>query len=422
MATSGVPIAISRHVARRYLLGWQGLWPGRRWRGKAGAAEALRTLGAVQMDPMTVVARSHDLVLWSRVDGYDPAHLDELLYRDRAFFDYGGHLDIYHMDELPYWRLHMRRRALDERQAVFAAEHGPLLDAVRAAVRARGPLGSRDLAGRARVPSYRGRKDTALALYHLWLTGELMTHSRQDFERRYDLRERIAPSALDYEATEATVERHVMTRGLAQRGLFSLRECASALAYRLHRPADRTAARAQLEEQLAGGHLLSIQVEGQKEGYYAPAAARSLLADLAADRVPQAWRPVESTTDEEATFLSPLDNLLDRARTRALFDFEYLWEVYKPAARRRWGAYTMPVLYGDRLVARIDPKLERQTGTLRINGFWPEDASLADDPAFAAALARGLSRFARFHAARTVALDALHPEALRARVETAMVV
>lgn len=415
MATSGVPIAISRHVARRYLLGWQGLWPGRRWREKVGAAEALRTLGAVQMDPMTVVARS-------RVDSYDPAHLDALLYRDRAFFDYGGHLDIYPMDELPYWRLHMRRRALDERQAVFAAQHEPLLDEVRAAVRARGPLGSRDLAGHARVPSYRGRKDTALALYHLWLTGELMTHSRQDFERRYDLRERVAPPALDYEATEATVERHVMTRGLAQRGLFSLRECASALAYRLHRPADRTAARAQLEEQLAGGHLLRIQVEGQKEGYYAPVAARSLLADLAADRVPQAWRPVETTTDEEATFLSPLDNLLDRARTRALFDFEYLWEVYKPAARRRWGTYTMPVLYRDRLVARINPKLERQTGTLRINGFWLEDASLADDPAFAAALARGLSRFARFHAARTVALDALHPEDLRARVETAMVV
>jgi uncharacterized protein YcaQ len=272
------------------------------------------------------------------------------------------------------------------------------------------------------VPSYRGRKDTALALYHLWLTGELMTHSRHDFERRYDRRERIAPPALDYEATEAAVEQQVTTQGLAQRGLFSLREYAAALAYRLHRPADRTAARVQLEDQLAGGHLMRIQVEGQQEAYYAPVGARPLLAELVADRVPQAWRAVESTTDEEALFLSPLDNLLDRARTRALFDFEYLWEVYKPAARRRWGAYTMPVLYGDRLVARIDPKLERQTGTLRINGFWPEDAAIAADPAFAAALARGLSRFARFHAARAVDLDALHPEALRERVGTALAV
>lgn len=422
MATSSVPIAIPRDVARRYLLGWQGLWPGRRWQGKAGAAEALRALGAVQMDPMTVVARSHDLVLWSRVDGYDPAHLDELLYRDRAFFDYGGHLDIYPMDELPYWRLHMRRRALDERQSVFAAEHGSLLDEVRAAVRARGPLGSRDLAGRARAPSYRGRKDTALALYHLWLTGELMTHSRQDFERRYDLRERIAPPALDYEATEAAVAHQVTTHGIAQRGLFSLREYAAALAYRLHRPTDRAAARACLEGQLAGGRLMSIEVEGQKEVYYAPAAARTLLADLVADRAPRTWRAVDSTTDEEATFLSPLDNLLDRARTRDIFDFEYLWEVYKPAPRRRWGAYTMPVLYGDRLVARIEPKMERQTGTLRINGFWPEDEAIADDPAFSAALARGLSRFAHFHAARVVDLDALRPEVLRERVGTALVV
>ncbi len=81
-------------VARRYLLGRQGLWPGRRWVGKEGVDSAVRGLGALQVDPVTIVARSHDLVLWSRVDGYDPEHLEELLYRDRAFFDYGGHLDI----------------------------------------------------------------------------------------------------------------------------------------------------------------------------------------------------------------------------------------------------------------------------------------------------------------------------------------
>lgn len=110
MSLSVAPLTISPDIARRYLLGRQGLWPGRRWAGKEGAAEAVRALEAVQVDPMTVVARSHDLVLWSRVEGYDPAHLDELLYRDRAFFDYGGHLDIYPIEELPYWRLHMRRR------------------------------------------------------------------------------------------------------------------------------------------------------------------------------------------------------------------------------------------------------------------------------------------------------------------------
>ena len=102
--------SISPTVVRRYLLGRQGPWPGRRWAGKDGTAHALRYLESVQVDPMTVVARSHDIVLWSRVAGYRPEYLQQVLYHDRLFFDYGGGLFIYPMDELPFWRLHMRRR------------------------------------------------------------------------------------------------------------------------------------------------------------------------------------------------------------------------------------------------------------------------------------------------------------------------
>ncbi len=225
------PITISPMIARRYLLGRQGLWPGRRWTGKSGAAQAIRCLESVQVDPMTVVARSHDLVLWSRVLGYDPAWLNALLYEEREFFDYGGHLDIYPMEELPYWRLHMRRRLADERQAGFAAGHASLLDAVREQVRVRGPLGNRDLQGNARVQSYRARKDTGLALYHLWLTGELMTHSRRGFERLYDLRERVAPPELDYEASEAVAERHFAGKAVRQLELGTLRAWANSFAY-----------------------------------------------------------------------------------------------------------------------------------------------------------------------------------------------
>lgn len=408
--------AISSTVARRYLLGRQGLWPGRRWAGRDGTAQALRHLESVQVDPMTVVARSHDLVLWGRVAGYQPADLDALLYQDRAFFDYGGHLDIYPMDELPYWRLHMQRRHAHPRQATFAAEHPALLDQVREAVRTRGPLGNRDLAGNARVSSYRGRKDTALALYHLWLTGELMTHSRRGFERRYDLLERVAPPALRHEAAAPEAERHFAAKALRQVGLGTVRAWTNALSYPLHRRIDRREARRWLDELVAAGEALSLTVEGQREPYYLPAADTSLLVDLATGQVPDAWRPVERTTTEEAILLSPLDNLLDRARTRSLFDFEYLWEVYKPVERRRWGAYTMPILYGDRLVARLDPKLDRATGALLINSFWLEEAAIGDDPDFAAALGRGVARLARFLVARRVELAALSPAPLRETV------
>src|SRR5438445_183917 len=95
-------ITISQTTARRFVLGRQGLWPGQRWAGQDGTIEALRAIEAVQMDPLNVVARSHDIVLWSRVSGYRPAYLDHALYHARQFFDYGGGLFIYPMIELPY--------------------------------------------------------------------------------------------------------------------------------------------------------------------------------------------------------------------------------------------------------------------------------------------------------------------------------
>src|SRR5688572_20155609 len=98
-------LTLTMATVRRFVLGRQGLWPGRRWAGKQGTAAALRACEAVQMDPLNVVARSHDIVLWSRVLDYRPEFLDQLLYADRAFFDYGGGLFIYPMRELPYWRL-----------------------------------------------------------------------------------------------------------------------------------------------------------------------------------------------------------------------------------------------------------------------------------------------------------------------------
>lgn len=399
------PLTIANEVARRYLLGQQGLWPGRRWAGKAGAAEAIHQLGAVQIDPLNVVARSHDLVLWSRVAGYEPAHLDALLYQDRAFFDYGGLLMIYPMAELPYWRTHMRRRLDQPRQQAFAAEHGALLDEVRAALRQRGPLANRDFAGNARVSSYRARKDTGLALYHLWLTGELMTHARRGFERLYGFREDVAPAEHAWEATTDDAERFFARKSLSS--LIDASAWAGTFAYRAERRLGRAEARRWLDELVAAGEAAMVQIEGRSAPCYLPAADLPLLEELANGEIPAAWRPLGPTTEEEVTFLAPLDAVLDRARLRWLFGFEYLWEVYKPAAQRRWGYYTLPILYGDRFVARLDPKLDRATGTLVINGFWSEDDAITRNPAFTAALDRGLARFATFLGADRIAGEAI---------------
>jgi hypothetical protein len=111
MNTGTDALSVSKQIARRFILGRQGRWPGRRWAGEAGLADALRACEATQMDPVNIVARSRDIVLWGRVQGYQPAHLGHVMYARREFFDYGGGLFIYLMRELPYWRTPMRRRA-----------------------------------------------------------------------------------------------------------------------------------------------------------------------------------------------------------------------------------------------------------------------------------------------------------------------
>ncbi|NJO81888.1 MAG: hypothetical protein HC828_03295 [Blastochloris sp.] len=130
--------------------------------------------------------------------------------------------------------------------------------------------------------------------------------------------------------------------------------------------------------------------------HYALASDADLLNAVSAGRVPKAWTPLETTTTEEAVFLAPLDPVSARGRAKELFRFDYVWEVYKPVDQRKFGYYTLPILWGDRLVARFDSKLDRTTNTFVILGLWLEDEALGKDTAFAAALARGFARFVTF--------------------------
>jgi uncharacterized protein YcaQ len=412
--------AISMATARRFILGKQGLWPGRRWAGLEGTAAALRAIEALQMDPLTVVARSHDIALWGRVVDYRPDHLDLLLYHERAFFDCGGGLFIYPMAELPYWRLPMRHKCLEPRWARFAAEHQAVLEQVRAELRARGPLGNRAFRGNAQVSSYRGRKDTALACYYLWLIGELMIHHREGFERVYDFRERIAPPLLDAVAPEDEAERFFARKALSFYGLLSERRCRNAFAGYIERSVPREEARRWLDALTRERVLAPLTIQGSRERWVVLADDLPLLATLEAGGIPAEWQPCVTAGTEEAVFLAPLDIVSARGRSTWLFDFDYVWEVYKPASARRWGYYTLPILYGDRLVGRLDPRLDRRAGTLVLNGFWLEEHAPSDDPAFAAALARGLERFATFLEARRVDISVVKPSELRAALQAAI--
>ncbi|MFN8380683.1 MAG: crosslink repair DNA glycosylase YcaQ family protein [Anaerolineales bacterium] len=406
--------SISRQTYRRFLLASQGLWPGRRFEGPLGAESALRQMQALQLDPLVMVARSQDIAMYGRVLNYKPDHLYSMAYEKRRAFDYGGWLMMYPMSDFPYWRLHMKhRKARGMSYESFTHPPKDLLKFVLSELRERGPLGNRDFEGtRVKAWSYRGRKETSIALFYLWLTGEVMISTRRGFDRIYDLRERVVPKEFDYEATEKETVEFMSKKIIAFLGLLGENRLGTELSYYLHRDVSREEAKKITHQLVEKGVASRMAVEGSKDGFLILNSDQSHLSELEAGRIPKVWKPKGPTTDEEVTFLAPLEIVSARGRAKKVFDFEYLWEVYKPVHLRRWGYYTLPILYGDDLVARLDPKLDRTTNTLHILGFWLEDDAPKDE-SFANALANGLKRFATMIGAEKIDLSGIKPIKLR---------
>ena len=220
-----------------------------------------------------------------------------------------------------------------------------------------------------------------------------MTHHRERFERVYALTEMVAPRQFLRESDEAEADRFLIKKDVSFSGLSRPNRVAES--FRGYGESDR-ATKQLLEAMMADGDLIEVQVEGWKAVHYALGSDAAVLADVSAGRVPAAWTPLETSTTQEVVFLAPLDPVCARGRAKVLFGFDYMWEVYKPLPQRKFGYYTLPILWGDRLVARFDSKLDRTTSTFVILGLWLEDEAQGLDEAFAEALACGLARFVRF--------------------------
>ncbi len=391
-------LTIDIETARRFILGKQGLWPGRRWRGLKGTEHAIRTMEYLQLDPLQIIARSQDISLYGRVINYKPELWEDATYRQRKFFDWGGWLAVRPMDELPYWRVVMHRERDggygDPRLRQMAKEHAKAIVEVRAILKDKETVGNRDFeaADRKKTQSYRGRKDSALALYYLWRVGDVMTHHRERFERVYALTENVAPKELIYEKTQEEADRFLVKKEISFGGITRIQRTGDS--YGRGEP-DR-AAKKLLESMLTDGEIIEVKVDGWKTTQYALAEDVKTISDLGIGRFPKAWKPLGTTTTEEAVFLAPLDHVSARGRAKELFGFDYIWEVYKPEHQRKFGYYVLPVLWGECLVARFDSKLDRTTNTFVILGFWLEDKALAKNEAFAEALARGFAGFVNF--------------------------
>ena len=284
-----------------------------------------------------------------------------------------------------------------------------------AVLRERGEVSNRDFAmhARRRIDDYRGRKDSALALHYLWRIGEVDGHPARAVRTRLrpDRGGRPAPRPCA-RSTPRRPTRSCSASRSPPTGLTRL----SGLSGLLRRPVPAAELAERRARWLAAGDAIEVRVEGWRATQLAVGADAALIEALERGRIPTDWAPLATTTDEEASFLSPLDPVSARGRAKPLFGFDYVWEVYKPAELRSFGYYTMPILWGDRLVGRFDPKLDRSSNTLVINGLWLEDRALARDAAFGEALERGMARFVRFLGAERVDASAVSPPALRRRL------
>jgi uncharacterized protein YcaQ len=376
------PLEISRDVARRYLVLHHLLAPPRSLPpGRDGILAVFDRLGSIQFDPIEVAGRNHDLVLLARVAGYRREDTDQLLYETRELFEtYNKGLSLVPTTELPWYRINWARARRRHDGGSFD-EHAPLVEELLARIREIGPMSSIDMEPRAAIDWYWRPTNQVRALLEALAEAGVLGLSRRDGNRRvYDLVERLFPAdVLRSEMPVRDAFRHKLMSRYRAHGLLGMGGSAElwlgsspqvAIGTEDGLPLGAVGRRELHAELVDGGELVPVTVDGIKGTRYVPADDMDRLVQAEAE-VDLGGPPGGSPPG--VAFLGALDPLIwDRELLRTLFDFDYLWEVYVPPAKRRWGYYVLPILFGDRLVGRIEPRIERKANTLRIVGLWWE--------------------------------------------------
>jgi uncharacterized protein len=374
-----------------------------------GLRDVVRALRCLQLDPTNVVARSHLLVLYSRLGAFDPGLVDELVWKDKFLFHYFAHAaSLVLVEDYQLHRRRMRRWATGDdawsrRVRQWMRQNAALRRHVLTELRARGPLRSRDLEDRARTEwestGWTRGRNVSRMLEFLWARGDITVAGRVGGQRLWDVAERWMPQ---WTPRHGLNERQAVRRAAE----LSLRCLGVATAAHISRHFTRGqypglgGVLARLEGSGDAVRVVPRDEDGPWPGdWYVHAADAPLLEGLGRDD----WQP-------RTTLLSPFDNLIcDRSRTERVFGFSYRIEIYVPATKRRYGYFSMPVLVGERLVARVDPRLDRERTTLVIRSIHPEpDAPL--DRATGAAVAGAIEELAHFVGATDIELEATPPK------------
>jgi uncharacterized protein YcaQ len=365
----------------------------------------------VQLDSISVVARSHETVLWSRLGRFDPQLVGDLYHPQRLVTEYWAHAAaIVPVEMLPLFRRRMGEYK-DPSSALYSRwePDAAVNESVLATIRERGPLPSRafERPDGPRPPAWAwfGGKPAKKALDYLWTCGDLTVVKREaGFQRVYDLMERQFPDLANQEPPPIeTTRRAFVTRALSAMGIGTARWVADYFRTggQYHVPLREVAAELNALER--EGLAIPVTLAGGTERAWIDPAMLSVLTEARAGRV----------TAVRTTLLSPFDNLIwFRPRTAALFDFDYRIECYTPAPKRRYGYYTLPILHRGRLVGRLDPSYDRKRRVLTVKALHLEPGvavtgELAED------LGAALRDYCAFLGGEETVVTMSEPEILR---------
>ena len=356
---------VSAEAARRFLVARQLLAPARSLRGKSKSVlEVIRRLGSLQFDPISVAGRNHDLVLHARVADYDPAWCDRLYERREIFEAYNKGLSLVPTDEFPWFRGTVSRHP-----PALIAENKAVAKRVLERIRSEGPLSSADFEREqgATTDWFGMPTNVVRAVLEAYCVTGVLGLARRDGNRRYyDVVERLLPEdVLARKVPLIEQMRHKMLSRYRAHGLLGVAgpDIFGGLGYakadsRLPNYPGRTALREQLVED---GELVPVDVEGVR-------GKRFVLRDEA--------RLLEAPPEPppSVAFLPPFDPVVwDRPLLGSLFGFDYVWDLFHPPEKRRFGWYVLPILFGDRFVGRIEPRIERDDANARVLGLWWEE-------------------------------------------------
>ena len=382
--------ALTKKQAQQFLLRKHGLLGEPIFHGKEGILAFVKQVSCIQYDPIDVCGRNADLVLFSRIQGYTKTMLAELLYQDRALLDYfDKNLAIIPMAEWPSTYLYRQRfqqkvRSLDEIQKIVPY--------IKEEIKQRGPLCSKDLALAHKVDWYWGAtRLSRAALEAMYFQGDLVIHHKVRTQKYYALAQDVVPSALLAETKEWENHQEYINQKVLQR--------IEAAGFLWNKPSDaflgvigiKTLERKTAFATLANrGDIIELVIDGISEPCWMRSADLPILAEVMQDHP---WQP-------RVEFLAPLDNMLwDRKLIRAVFGFDYKWEIYTPEKDRKYGYYTLPMISQDGFIGRIEVVQNRKQQCVLDKNIWLEDNAVLQ----VAKLEETIQRMANFLDCRHIA-------------------